>query len=414
MRNFLYIIIVLLALTACSKAKKQETPKGQQSAEYALDDQGVYKGTYPCADCSGIEVSLILNEDKTFRYETVYAGKADAAFTSEGNYTIKDHILTIQEEGKPLHFLTGKNELTLLGSDMKPNTGSLKALYQLKKQQKFSYQGVYETYHEEKGNYTQTLSIIPKGEQYEIIFSSSPVKDQENCRFSGIGMLKKDTLWVNIAGKKDLAKNEAVLMYIAPSHDNLGVDVFTEKFDERFAMMQYCGGGGSLAGKYLKNRVAANSIGAYTNQNTIAEVLQTIPNAQINKKVEHGEFADDVYSNYEISSPDSQLLFTLSPKDTGKVNQKINRVLINSPFFKTEKGISKNSTYADIKKAYPITKIEPTEGHIVLTVNEIHASFSIAKSKLSKDWWNAKTKSVNTNSIPLNAKIDDFILWWKD
>ncbi|MFH6971249.1 hypothetical protein [Flavobacterium petrolei] len=96
------------------------------------------------------------------------------------------------------------------------------------------------------------------------------------------------------------------------------------------------------------------------------------------------------------------------------MNQKINRVLINSPFFKTEKGISKNSTYADIKKAYPITKIEPTEGHIVLTVNEIHASFSIAKSKLSKDWWNAKTKSVNTNSIPLNAKIDDFILWWKD
>lgn len=104
MRNFLYIFTVLLALTACSKDKKQETPKGQQSAEYALDDQGVYKGTYPCADCSGIEVSLILNEDKTFRYETVYAGKADAAFTSKGNYTIKDHILTIQEEGKPCIF----------------------------------------------------------------------------------------------------------------------------------------------------------------------------------------------------------------------------------------------------------------------------------------------------------------------
>ena len=67
-----------------------------------------------------------------------------------------------------------------------------------------------------------------------------------------------------------------------------------------------------------------------------------------------------------------------------------------------------------LKRHILLTKIEPTEGHIVLTVNEIQASFSIAKSKLSKDWWNAKTKSVNTTSIPLNAKIDDFILWWKD
>ncbi len=203
-------------------------------------------------------------------------------------------------------------------------------------------------------------------------------------------------------------------MYIVPSHDNLGVEVFSKKFDERFKMMLYCSGGASLAGEYLKKTVTAHSAGVFNDQMTIAEALQIIPNAQITKKNGKGEFAEDTYDDYEIYNRNNQHLLTLTPKLTGNTDQKINRVLVVSPFFKTNKEISTKSTYKDIKNAYKISKIEPTRTHIVLIVDEINASFSIPKTSLKKGWWNEKTKSVNTDKIPNNTVIEDFILWWNE
>ncbi|PIF05968.1 MAG: hypothetical protein CSA36_03985, partial [Draconibacterium sp.] len=381
MYKFLFIFAITLTFAACKTGKKQETTKDEHSAEYALDYEGVYKGTYPCADCSGIRATLTLNPDKTFIYETVYLDEKDERFVYKGNYTVKGNTLTIQQDDKPIHFFVGESSVTLLGDDLKPNTGELAAFYILKKQRKFNYEGVYkgtypcadcsgiqatltlspdktfvyetvylgkkdgrfvhkgeykvkdgilsfkedkrtlnflieentltflgenlkpdtsklaafyvlkkqgkfnyqgkyETFNEEKGGYIQTLSIQPKGTAYDIVFSASKVKNRENCRFSGVGQLRNDTLWVNISNEKD----KEVLMYIAPSHDNIGVEVFTPNFDERFYMMRYCGGGSSLAGKYIKNTITANSIGVFNNQNTIAEVLHTLPNVQIEKK----------------------------------------------------------------------------------------------------------------------------------
>ncbi|PIE50152.1 MAG: hypothetical protein CSA38_04470 [Flavobacteriales bacterium] len=410
MKKIAYLLLISLSFVACNPNKDKQPKTDEHSAEYALNYEGVYKGTYPCADCSGIQVSLTLNTDKTFRYETVYLGKKDGRFVHKGNYTIKENILTIQENDQPIHFAVGESALTLLGNDLKPNTGELASFYLLKKQKKFDYQGQYETYNDKKGEYFQRLSIQPKEKNYEVVFSASKVKDKENCHFSGIGNIKNDTLWVNIAHED----NKEILMYIAPSHDNLGVEVFTKNFEERAKMMFYCSGGSSLAGQYIKNEVTANSIGRFTNQNTIAEVLQTLPNAQIEKKIGHGEFKEDVYDDYQIFGTNSQPLFTVTPKDTADVHQKINRVLIHTPFFRTDKGINSKSTYGDIKNAYTITKIEPTREHIVLIVNEMNANFSIAKTKLQEGWWNEETKSVNEDKIPVDAQVDSFILWWKE
>lgn len=372
--------------------------------------QGLYKGTYPCADCSGIKVELTLNTDNTFIYETVYLEKKDGRFVHKGNYTVKENILSFKENDKVINFLIGENTLTFLGDSLKPNTGKMARFYILKKQGNFNYQGNYETFNDKKDGYSQTLSIQPKGSGYEVVFSASKVKNRENCRFSGIGTIKNDTLWVDISNEKD----KKVPMYIAPSHDNLGVDIFTPNFDERFYMMRYCGGGSSLAGVYIKNVITSNSIGVFNNTNTIEDVLHTIPCAQVNKKKGEGEFAEDVYDDYEIYAHNDQHLFTVTPKDTANLSQKINRVLVKSPFLKTEKGINIKSTYKDIKNAYKITKIEPTREHIVLIVDDINAQFNISKKALKKGWWNDKTKKVNENKIPLEAQIDEFILWWND
>lgn len=406
-QKIIYLIFLsIFALTGC---QVKENIVDEHSAEYALDYEGVYKGTYPCADCIGIQTTLTLNDDKTFVYEKIYLEKVDGYFLYKGNYDVKGNILTVQENDKPVHFFLGESSITLLDKNLKATQGKLAEYYILKKERPFDFSGQYETFTENKEEYKDTLSIRPQGDHFYVKFSASKVKGREACRFSGTAIHKDNKLWVNISTDK----TKEVLMYIKPSHDNLGVEVFTKNFEERFAMMYYCSGGGSLAGKYLKKIITKDKIGVFNNKTTISEVLHTLPNAQIQKKVGHGEFVDDIYDDYEIyNSPSNQHLFTLTPKNTGDIHQKINRVLVKSPFFKTKKGINKNSTYQAIKKAYKISKIEPTREHIVLIVDEINASFSISKKYLKKGWWNNRTKTINTSKIPANAPIDDFILWW--
>ncbi len=286
--------------------------------------------------------------------------------------------------------------------------------------QDFNYSGQYATAHETKQHYYQTLSIKPitaspqNNKRYQVNFSATKVLGRSGCSFSGTAVEKEGVLWLDIsneANKPNKASKE-VAMYIRPMKDKLGVEVFTEKFDERFAMMYYCRGGASLAGDYLKNNITANSIGTINANQSIAEVLQQIPKAQVKKTVGHGEFAEDLYDDYQVYNHKQQLLFTLTPKQIGSTKQKINRVLINSPTFSTNKGIHNQSIYGEIKKAYSIDKIEPTRTHIVLTIDDINANFSIAKTELQQGWWNESEKRVNIDKIPDTAKIDSFILWW--
>ncbi len=280
------------------------------------------------------------------------------------------------------------------------------------KQTPFMFQGKYATFSEDAKGYKQTLDIFvkKKSREYQVEFSASSIKGRANCHFSGVGHLKNDTIWVNIANKKDTE----ILMYIVPSKDNLGVEVFTKNYEERFQMMLYCGGGASLAGKYLKNKIRANYVGIFDDTMRIKDILQLIPTNQIQKKEGKGEFAEDSYDDYEIYTENGQHLLTLTPKNIDNLEQKINRVLIKSPFFETEKGISAKSTYKAIKEAYTINKIEPTREHIVLIIDELNANFGIAKTKLQQGWWNNTTKTVNADKIPDDAQIDSFILWWNE
>ncbi len=372
---------------------------------------GVYKGTYPCADCPGIEATLELQKDKTFVYTTVYLEKKDGRFVEKGTYTVKDNILTIKTDKESINFLIGPNILSLMGKELEPATGKMAPLYDLKKllENSFDYEGVYETFWEEKGSYMQRLSITKaeKFNEYKVDFTASKVRNREACNFSGMATLNNDSLFVNIG-----VEGKTVIMTITPMHDGLGVEVFTKNFDERHEMMLFCRGGASLAGEYIKKTITANSIGVFKKGMTVAEALHHTPWAQVQKKKGKGEFKEDVYDDYEIYTRYGKHLLTLTPEFRGSLDQKINRVMVVSPFFATEKGINTNATYQDIKKAYTINKIEPTETHIVLVVDEINAHFSIPKTSLKTGWWNDKNKSVNESKIPANTKIDSFILWW--
>ncbi|WP_018674836.1 copper resistance protein NlpE [Riemerella columbina] len=408
------IVIPIVALTLFAGCKKNETTVGTKvdsSQEISENKfQGVYKGTLPCADCAGIETSLTLVDHNKAIYKTSYIDHLDGTSTIMGTYQIEGDILTLKLPNETLYFSVTDKHLKWLNQDKKPVEGELAPFYILNKvdTSKFNYEGEYAiNSSKEKGAYWQKLSIKKEVKGYLVSFTASEVNGKEACRFSDYGTIKSDTLFVDMK-----SGGKTIPMAIAPTHDQLGVEVFTKNFENRFQLMYYCSGGGSLAGNYLKTTIAANQFSIFNANTTIAEVLQTIPFAQIEKTEGQGEFADDTYDDYTILNQYGQPLFMVTPKEKGDTNQKINRVKVVSPIFKTVKGISTQSTFGDIQKAYAISSIVPTEEHIVISVKELGADFSIHKKHLMKGWWNEHTKTIDPNKIPNNAPIDEFILWW--
>lgn len=49
---------------------------------------GTYKGTLPCADCEKIDAELILNQDGTYEYNTLYFKRGEQfPFTEKGKFS---------------------------------------------------------------------------------------------------------------------------------------------------------------------------------------------------------------------------------------------------------------------------------------------------------------------------------------
>ncbi|PVX50875.1 putative lipoprotein NlpE involved in copper resistance [Balneicella halophila] len=130
-----------LLLVGCKKdnEKKVVTDDGTVATITTEDAaeawEGDYKGTFPCADCEGIEVELELNDDYTYEKEETYLGNEDKEFKSEGTFTIENGVLILKDaRGEVEKYELGKDQLTLLDKDGNKTEGELANQYVLKKE----------------------------------------------------------------------------------------------------------------------------------------------------------------------------------------------------------------------------------------------------------------------------------------
>jgi len=126
-------IAVLIAGMASCGSKKQET------AKTAPDWVGVYAGTTPCADCSGIQTTLTLkDEDSSYVLETVYLDKLDTVFRIDGHYSWNEtnNIITlgnVKEGSCSTQYLVGDATLTQLDLEGNVIEDEFAAMYVLHK-----------------------------------------------------------------------------------------------------------------------------------------------------------------------------------------------------------------------------------------------------------------------------------------
>lgn len=82
MKNLVILVIGLVILLAVVsqlgvKSSQQTTPTPTPTKAATKQTTAVYKGTLPCADCSGIDTTLTLYSDETYQMSSVYQGRND-------------------------------------------------------------------------------------------------------------------------------------------------------------------------------------------------------------------------------------------------------------------------------------------------------------------------------------------------
>jgi len=152
MRNInLLILISLFIFFSCQSEKNTETvnedfpetievpinPTPGDNSMNALDWEGTYVGTLPCADCEGIETELTINYDGTYSYKTTYLGKETEAEEVTGTFQCDENgsVITLAGlDGAPGKYKVGENRIWHLDMEGKQIEGDLADRYILTKQ----------------------------------------------------------------------------------------------------------------------------------------------------------------------------------------------------------------------------------------------------------------------------------------
>lgn len=162
MKNNMFIVGIGAALLLASCSKKEKTTEAPgvttdsiipaiqpaptdstsqpitsaigDTSENALDWNGTYDATVPCADCPGIKTSLTLNKDKTFSITEEYIDR-NSKNQDKGSFTwdATGSIITLKGKSANYKYKVGENTLYQLDMEGKEITGPNKDLYIFKK-----------------------------------------------------------------------------------------------------------------------------------------------------------------------------------------------------------------------------------------------------------------------------------------
>ncbi|BBU94975.1 MULTISPECIES: copper resistance protein NlpE N-terminal domain-containing protein [Providencia] len=115
------LMLVLMAVGSITLAGCQSATKNIDAAPV----DKVYTGVLPCADCSGIEATLLVNQDGSYVEQLVYLGTkdGDTAFHDTGKWDIENNKLrATNPKGESTYFAQSADgqSVTLLDLDGNP------------------------------------------------------------------------------------------------------------------------------------------------------------------------------------------------------------------------------------------------------------------------------------------------------
>lgn len=139
--KIIYSLIFLIAFTACNSASNSSaaTDSSSKTETSQTPNSENYTGTLPCADCEGINVSLLLNKDETYTMNSVYKGsRVDSnhnSFKDTGTWNLHgtDTIYLTAKNNSIIKYIKTDTTLTQLDGDGNIITGPLAEMFVLHK-----------------------------------------------------------------------------------------------------------------------------------------------------------------------------------------------------------------------------------------------------------------------------------------
>src|SRR5262245_29146557 len=125
MKNIFFTGMILLIASGSffckspSKTTNETTPADTHNSQTSLDWDGIYQGVILCADCDGIQKTVYLNKDGSYKLKVKYLGKQDKdsimEYSGKFSWNDKGNTITLNDIGaQPVSYIVGENILTQL------------------------------------------------------------------------------------------------------------------------------------------------------------------------------------------------------------------------------------------------------------------------------------------------------------
>jgi copper homeostasis protein (lipoprotein) len=135
-KSLVILLMATMVIFGLASCLSNQGINDAHNSKNSLDWAGVYSGTIPAADVSGINVRLMLNKDETFvlRYEYLDKPSNLYEWTSSFKWDKKGNIITLNVKDMPPYYKVEENRLIQLDMKGKPITGILADNYVLTKE----------------------------------------------------------------------------------------------------------------------------------------------------------------------------------------------------------------------------------------------------------------------------------------
>ena len=146
MNRYFFKALIVAACMGTYSCSQQQNENSQQAIlqhsnliERVNDDKfvfGTYRGTFPCADCGGKDMSLTISEDGTYCLQYKYQDKDERLIEENGTYSILDDTLVetiTPSSGEKTYYKYVHGNLVLSDSLGTIDKSELAELYVLKK-----------------------------------------------------------------------------------------------------------------------------------------------------------------------------------------------------------------------------------------------------------------------------------------
>jgi hypothetical protein len=122
--------------------------------------------------------------------------------------------------------------------------------------------------------------------------------------------------------------------------------------------------------------------------------------------------AIETQGEVEIYDKDGTKLLLLSPFDESDPNSKIANIQVFDSRYKTEKGITKSSTFKEVKAKYEIAGIQNAINSVVVFLEGTDIYLTIDKKELPEEVRYNFNQKIEATQIPDDAKFKYFMIGW--